>query len=89
MRITKRQGYGVPVGDFEGQVHLKAQVVVILTVFAVAKVGKDAWQMEVRVPFARLPLDGPSKDWTFHLARNRRVASQHLTSLKSVVCIRK
>ena len=52
---------------------------------AVAKVGKDAYQMEVRVPFARLPLDGPTKDWTFHLARNRRVASQHLPSLKSVV----
>jgi len=52
---------------------------------AVAKVGKDAYQMEVRVPFARLPLDGPTKDWTFHLARNRRVTSQHLTSLKSMV----
>jgi hypothetical protein len=52
---------------------------------AVAKLGKDSWQMEVRIPFARLPLDGPTKDWTFHIARNRRVASQHLTSLQSPV----
>ena len=52
---------------------------------AVAKVGKAGWQMEVRVPFACLPLDGPDRDWTFHLARNRRVAGQHLTSLRSAV----
>lgn len=52
---------------------------------AVAKVGPASWQLEVRVPFAALPLDGPGRDWTFHLARNRRVASQHLTSLRSVV----
>lgn len=52
---------------------------------AVASVGRDRWQMEVRIPFARLPLDGPDRDWTFHLARNRRVASQHLTSLRSPV----
>lgn len=52
---------------------------------AVAKVGTASWQLEVRVPFASLPLDGPDRDWTFHLARNRAVASQHLTSLRSVV----
>jgi len=48
-------------------------------------VGKNAWTVEVRIPFAGLPLVRPSGPWTFHVARNRRVAGQHLTALHASV----
>jgi len=47
------------------------------------KINKDSWTLEARIPFARLPLAGPDKAWTFHLARTRARAGQHLTALKS------
>jgi len=49
------------------------------------RVGKGEWAMEIKVPFAGLPLTGPSGVWTFHLARNRRAAQQLITALHSPV----
>ncbi len=46
-------------------------------------VGKDEWTLESRIPFAGLPLAGPTGPWTFHLARTRAAAGQHLTALRS------
>jgi len=45
----------------------------------------EGWTVELAIPWAGLPLTAPQADWTFHLARNRRVAGQHLTSLSSVL----
>ena len=50
---------------------------------AKAKIGAKAWTLEVRVPFAGLPIANPSGAWTFHLARTRSAAGQHLTMLRT------
>ena len=50
---------------------------------AKAVIATGSWSLELRVPFAGLPLAGPRGAWTFHLARNRRAAGQLLTSLQS------
>jgi len=47
------------------------------------RIGIGDWSIEIRIPFAGLPLIGPEGVWTFHLARNRRAAGQHLTALRS------
>ncbi len=50
---------------------------------AATRVGNGQWTLEVRIPFSGLPLAGPSTAWTFHLARTRSTAGQHLTMLRS------
>lgn len=50
---------------------------------AKARIGAKAWTLEVRIPFAGLPLANPSGVWTFHLARTRSAAGQHLTMLRT------
>ncbi|MBN2451387.1 MAG: carbohydrate-binding family 9-like protein [Lentisphaeria bacterium] len=47
--------------------------------------AEDRWSIELRIPFEGLPLGAPGAAWTFHLARNRRVAGQHLTSLAAPI----
>ena len=42
--------------------------------------------MEMRIPFANLPLSAPGVDWTFHVARGRyTMSTQNMTSLKSPI----
>ena len=50
---------------------------------AATRVGKGTWSVEVRIPFAGLPLTRPSGAWVFHLARTRARAGQHLTMLRT------
>jgi len=50
---------------------------------AATKLGHSGWTLEARIPFAGLPLTGPSNAWTFHLARTRPASGQHLTMLRS------
>lgn len=45
----------------------------------------DAWTVELAIPLAGLPLAAPTGDWTFHVARNRRTAGQHLTALATAI----
>ncbi len=52
---------------------------------AAVKIGRGRWTMEVRAPFSGLPLARPRGPWTFHLARNRAAAGQHLTCLRAPV----
>ncbi|NOY81131.1 MAG: hypothetical protein GXP31_09015 [Kiritimatiellaeota bacterium] len=52
---------------------------------AAVRVGDNEWTLEIRVPFSGLPLTRPRGPWTFHLARNRAAAGQHLTSLRTPV----
>ena len=50
---------------------------------AATKAANGKWTLEARIPFAGLPLTGPSSVWTFHLARTRAASGQHLTMLRS------
>ncbi len=52
---------------------------------AAVRIGDREWTLELRVPFSGLPLTRPRGAWTFHLARNRAAAGQHLTSLRTPV----
>ena len=52
---------------------------------AAARIGKREWTLEVRIPFAGLPVEELACPWTFHLARHRSAAGQLLTSLRSPV----
>ncbi len=47
------------------------------------KTDQDGWNMEVRIPFAQLPIANPTADWGIHIARNQRGrSSEHLTCLQ-------
>lgn len=39
---------------------------------AAVHAGQEGWSMEVRIPFAQLPITDPNADWGIHLARNQR-----------------
>jgi len=50
---------------------------------AAVQTGPEGWTMEVRIPFAQLPVSDPQADWGIHIARNQRGRnSEHLTCLE-------
>ena len=52
---------------------------------AATEIGADKWTLEVRIPFAGLPVEELDCAWTFHLARHRAAVPQLYTSLRSPV----
>ncbi len=50
-----------------------------------ARIGKGEWTLEVRIPFAGLPIEDLDSPWTFHLARHRAAGNELITSLRSPV----
>ena len=52
---------------------------------AATQIGEGRWTLEVRIPFAGLPVEELECAWTFHLARHRAAVPQLYTSLRSPV----
>lgn len=47
---------------------------------AAVRRSSDRWCLELRVPFAALPLGAPGTDWTFHVTRDRQAGEPILLS---------
>jgi len=47
--------------------------------------GRREWSVELRIPFANLPVEEAGGAWTFHIARNRQAAGQLYTSLRTPI----
>ncbi|MFH1567481.1 MAG: sugar-binding protein, partial [Gemmatimonadota bacterium] len=89
----ERQGYvqlavnarGVIMDAFFGSANTPLDASYETGADAQARIGQAEWTLELRIPFAGLPLAGPDQVWTFSLARNRAAAGQLLCSLHSGV----
>ena len=76
---------GTVMDNYGAQPGKKLDVTYETGAVAASHIGKDEWTLEIRIPFAGLPIEELECPWTFHLARHRAVVPQLYTCLRSPV----